>query len=109
MNDLQGDLLVVRGINKVASMIKVSVKESKAGLLVHGAETIFRPLVSDAHSTKLEWGEMNTCGGRQLAVAPQATARFLERRPEFVVRHSARWPVTTVQEGRDGWFKMSER
>lgn len=69
-NKLFGGLLlvVVGGVDEVAAGFVVGVKELEALLLVHGTHAEGFPAVTDAHSTELDGGDLDTGLGGEGAV-----------------------------------------
>ena len=54
------DSLVVRDVYEVFADIEIRIEEFKRGLFVHSSHTIFLPLITDAHGTKTNRGDMET-------------------------------------------------
>ena len=52
-------LLAVRSINEVTPRLVVRVQKLETGVLVHGTHTNLVPLISNAHSTELDWRDMH--------------------------------------------------
>jgi hypothetical protein len=79
-HELTGNSLVVRSVDKISlgeeirtikvnsfrrthTCVKVGIKELEGTLLIHGAHSIFMPLITDAHGTELQRRHPHTCKG----------------------------------------------
>ena len=68
-------LVAVGGVDEVAALVVEGVEELEAGLLVHRAKANLLPLVSDAHSTETERGDVDASEGGELAVLAEVGRR----------------------------------
>lgn len=68
-------LVVVRGVDEVASSLEERVKKLEAGLLGHETHPELVPLVANAHCPKAEWRDVHAGGGGELAVEAELRGR----------------------------------
>lgn len=76
------NILIVSGINEVSASPVEGVEQLEARLFVALTHAKLAPLVADAHCTEGNWGDMNTCERRELAMTAELGGGSGGRSPE---------------------------
>lgn len=75
--------LIIRSIDEISTSREIGIQQSERRVLIHRAEAMRRPLVTNAHAAKGHRGDMDGSAGCQLTITGELGWRRRRRREEW--------------------------